>query len=136
MTADGTVERIVAHVRVEPADVTLDVYQDETVIQAAWRQGYYWPTICQGKAECGQCFMEILVGAENVSPRTTEEHATIVDVFGRTDQATEAFGMAPRPRPYADRIDELRLACRVRLTGDAIVKKRGLRFVGEDPRTT
>jgi len=134
MTADGTAARTVAQVRVEPADVTLDVHEDETLIEAAWRQGYYWPTICEGKAECGQCFVEILVGEENVSPRTEDEHATIVDVFGRTEEATEAFGYAPRPRPYADRVDELRLACCLRLTGDALVKKRGLRYVGHDPR--
>jgi 2Fe-2S ferredoxin len=62
------------HVSVEPGGARFDVRPGESVIQAAWRAGYQWPTTCWGQAECGVCAMEILEGREFlVAPDKVEE---------------------------------------------------------------
>ena len=49
-----------ATVRVEPSGITLDVRDGETVMAAARRAGYRWPTICGGLADCGACALEVV----------------------------------------------------------------------------
>jgi 2Fe-2S ferredoxin len=58
----------VSVVRVEPAGVEFEVKTGESVIQAAWRAGYQWPTTCWAQAECGVCAMEIVEGVELLDP--------------------------------------------------------------------
>ena len=42
-------------VRVEPSGALIGVRQGETLMAAAERQGYRWPTICHGQAVCTAC---------------------------------------------------------------------------------
>lgn len=94
-------------VRVEPAGIDLTVEPGEALIEAAWRLGYVWPTTCYGQAECTACAVEILAGAEHAS--------TVAD--------DEAAGLATLGRKGR----RLRLACRLRVDGDVVVRKRGVR---------
>lgn len=91
-----------------PSEVSFDVADGESVYAAAVRQGVRWPSICHGDAECGICYMVVTGGAENLSDKSKQE----------TDRL--ALGLkAKEPRA--------RLACRTRLTGDAVVERRGVR---------
>ncbi len=94
-------------VRVEPDGYVIPVSEGESLIEAAWRQGYHWPTTCFGQAQCTACHVEIVSGGENAAPTTTDE--------------AEALRLIP----HRGRV--LRLACRMRVTGDVVVHKRGVR---------
>ncbi len=97
-------------VRVEPAGVEFEVRPGETVAEAAWRQGYTWPTKCWGKAECMVCWMRILDGELSVEAASDEER------------------LAMRSRlPPRLKSQFTRLACRARVTGDGLVlQKKGV----------
>ncbi|HXW35717.1 MAG TPA: 2Fe-2S iron-sulfur cluster-binding protein [Acidimicrobiales bacterium] len=94
-------------VRVEPEAIVLTVEPGETLIEAAWRLGYVWPTTCYGQAECTACHVEIITG---------EEHASAVG----DDEAAALTLLGKSGRRW-------RLACRLKLAGDAVVRKRGVR---------
>ena len=94
-------------VRVEPDAITLTLEDGETLIEAAWRLGYEWPTTCYGQAECTACHVEIVAGAAESSAVGDDEAAALA-ILGARGTHT-------------------RLACRVRFTGDAVVRKRGVR---------
>lgn len=97
-------------VRVQPAELELELGEGETLIEAAWRRGYTWPTECYGKAECTRCFVRVVDGAENLSP-----------VSGEEERALAALPVRRHPdRP-------LRLACRLQVSGTAVVKKSGVK---------
>ncbi len=101
-------------VRVEPAGARIEVGRDETLMGAAVRAGYRWPSICGGLAECGACVMELLVFATaDLPPVTRREHE-------RLQTVPEC-----RLRPDAT----LRLACQFRPGDiDVTVQKRGVRL--------
>jgi 2Fe-2S ferredoxin len=103
--------RQVGHVSVEPSGVQFDVRPAESVIQAAWRAGFQWPTTCWGQAECGVCAMEILEGAEFLVPADKVEAARL------------------RSLPRRDGGNR-RLACQTRLPGggNLTVRKPGVRL--------
>jgi ferredoxin, 2Fe-2S len=94
-------------VTVEPDSIVLAVAPGETVIEAAWRLGYVWPTTCYGRAECTACHVEIVDGAQHASP-VEEDEAAALALLGARGQT-------------------LRLACRLQFSGDAVVRKRGVR---------
>jgi 2Fe-2S ferredoxin len=96
-------------VLVTPGDLRFEVRPTESVIQAAWRAGYQWPTTCWGQAECGVCAMEVLEGGELLSPAGTVE--------------------AARLRSLPRRDGSRRLACQARLVGSGTVtvRKPGVR---------
>jgi 2Fe-2S ferredoxin len=94
-------------VRVEPDGITLTLNGGETLIEAAWRLGYEWPTTCYGRAECTACHVEIVAGSANASAIGEDEAAALAILPARGRR--------------------LRLACRVRFEGDAVVHKRGVR---------
>ena len=94
-------------VLVEPEAIQLIVERGETLIEAAWRLGYVWPTTCYGRAECTACHVEIISGAEHASTVGEEEAAALALLRGRGRK--------------------LRLACRLEFDGDAVVRKRGVR---------
>jgi 2Fe-2S ferredoxin len=101
-------------VHVEPAGLDIDVGEGESVMRAAERQGYRWPTVCHGQAVCTTCFFEVLEGSEHLAPpqdleRTALAQSPVVQV---------ASG-------------EVRLACQARVTGAVTVRKRGVRPAGE-----
>lgn len=97
----------VVTVRVEPDGHDIAVAEGESLIEAAWRQGYEWPTTCFGQAQCTACQVEIVSGGANLEPPSGDE--------------AEALAMVPH------RGRDLRLACRLRMTGDVVVSKRGVR---------
>lgn len=97
-------------VRVEPIGVTFRLADGETLIQAAWRAGYYWPTVCGGRAECTVCHVLIEAGEGNAVSADEYETAMLAPVVERT-------------RPAAP----VRLACRLRVSGPVTVYKRAVR---------
>jgi ferredoxin len=98
-----------ATVRVEPAGLTFEVQAGEAVMTAAVRAGYRWPNICGGLASCRTCFVAVLDGHDHLSAIDPIEQAGL-DSIRRT-------------RPEGELT---RLACQLRLTGDATVRKRGV----------
>ena len=99
-----------ASVRVEPSGITLDVRDGETVMAAARRSGYRWPTICGGLAECGACALEVLESSDALPTPTTVEGMRLDVIVER--------------RRYPDRT--WRLACQLVPTGDLVVRKTGV----------
>jgi ferredoxin len=94
-------------VRVEPGGHEILVNAGESLLDAALRQGYRWPTLCNGAGECTICFVKMLAGADNVAPAEPAERDRL-DECGRTDP-------------------DLRLACQLEVSGPITVLKRGLR---------
>jgi len=101
-------------IHVDPVGADLELEPDETIIEAAWRLGYHWPTTCYGQATCTVCHVEVLGGGEHLTPADDEEQDAL-----------------DRGLPGSRRRDsgEIRLACRARATGDATVRKKGVRRV-------
>lgn len=97
-------------VRVDPVGVTFCLSEDETLIQAAWRDGYYWPTVCGGRAECTVCHVQVEAGERNTVAPDEYEKALLRPLVERTKPA-----------------GPVRLACRLRVTGPVTVCKRAVR---------
>lgn len=98
-----------ATVRVMPAGVEIEVDDGESLMSAALRQGYRWPTVCGGLGTCRTCFVEVRVGVEKCSPMSQ----------------LEAEGIAALRKPVDG---ETRLACQVRISGGEVtVHKSGVR---------
>jgi ferredoxin, 2Fe-2S len=98
-------------VHVEPAGVDIVVEDGETILHAAERQGYRWPTICHGQAICTTCFFEVTAGGDDLDPPGPVEEQVLRTLPG--SQLYEGH--------------ELRLACQVRLRSDLSARKRGVR---------
>jgi 2Fe-2S ferredoxin len=77
---------------------------------AAERQGYAWPTLCHGQAECTACWIEV-ADPEAFEPPTPLE--------------TEGLRLFDGRSFYAGK--EIRLACQARPRRDTLVTKRGVR---------
>jgi 2Fe-2S ferredoxin len=81
------------------------VREGETLMAAALRAGYRWPTVCGGLAECGACAVRIA--------------------------ALEAARLATLPDRRLHPDAEFRLACRMQPNGtDLVVHKKGVRPAG------
>jgi 2Fe-2S ferredoxin len=107
-------------VRVEPWGIDLEVVEGETLFDAAFRQGWRWPTNCYGQLRCTVCHMKVLEGSEHLSEDTPGERAII----------ERLLALAYRIDPDA----ELRLACCARVIGAAVVEiRRPLRSVIDVP---
>ncbi|MCV7150204.1 (2Fe-2S)-binding protein [Mycolicibacterium pyrenivorans] len=98
--------------RVEPAGIDIDVHPGETLMQAAWRAGYYWPTLCLARGTCTACRCEILDGLHLLSERTDAEVALLGSLDRRVRRAN--------PR-------RIRLACQAKASGHITVRKPGVR---------
>lgn len=97
-------------ISIQPGDITFDVAEGETVIAAAWRNHYYWPTICGGRGECTACHLFIEDGSDNAVPPEPTELAMLEGVRARTRSDLP-----------------VRLACQLRTTGPMTVKKKAVR---------
>ena len=97
-----------AGVRVLPADAVVEVAAAESLMAAAQRQGWFWPTVCGGDCECGTCWVVVEEGSEHCSEMQAAERATL----GKGMKANE-----PRAR----------LACQVRVSGPVVVTRRSVR---------
>lgn len=97
-------------VRIEPSGLEFDVGPHEAVAEAAWRQGYVWPTKCWGQEQCTVCFVKVLDGELNVAPPKDDE----------------LFAMRTL-MPRRLRTSLTRLGCQIRLTGEGVVlEKKGV----------
>ena len=100
-----------ARIRVLPSDIEFDVAEEQTVLAAAQHHGISWPTVCEGDARCARCFMQIIDGNEYLSPMGTREQQTL-----------ELIRWRGEPR------DDERLACCTSISGDVVVRRRGVRY--------
>ena len=98
-------------VRVEPLGVDLEVRSGETLIEAAWREGYSWPTVCYGQAQCTECHVVVVDGAEHLSEVGPDEARALLML-----RSSGLPNLAAR-----------RLACRLEAHGPATVEKPGVR---------
>jgi len=98
-------------VRVLPQDIVFEAADGQTIIEAAWAGGYYWPTTCGGQGICTSCVCTVEDGLANLEPMGRGEHRTLAEERGEA----------------ALRGGRLRLACQARVTGDVTVVKRGVR---------
>jgi ferredoxin len=99
-----------ARVRVEPAGFDLPVAPGETVLEAAFREGVSWPTICYGQARCTACALLVRDGHQNTGPIGPTERGVLRQITGRR-------------RQWSSR--DTRLACQLTVTGDVTVEKKG-----------
>jgi 2Fe-2S ferredoxin len=98
-------------VTILPLNRTIEAEDGQTIMEAAWEQGLYWPTTCGGEGICTSCACTIEEGAENL------------DGMGRTERKT----LSEERGEAALRDGTLRLACQARLRGDIVVAKPGVR---------
>jgi ferredoxin len=104
-------------VRVEPGQLQIEVGPDETLMSAAERSGYRWPTVCGGDAACTVCFVRITAGTDCTIPALPAETEALAPVEARYPDAPPG---------------SLRLACQLRLSGGRVgVYKRGVRTTSD-----
>jgi ferredoxin len=101
---------------VEPSGIEFVAIEGETVIEAAWRHGLYWPTVCHGRGTCHTCFLVVVGGHEHLAPLGLAEQAALADI----------------ERAVAAKPGTVRLACQLTAHGDVVVSKYGVR---PDPAT-
>ena len=97
-------------VRVEPSGIVLEAEPGETVMAAALRAGYRWPTVCGGHADCGVCALDVVAAPEPLAAASAEE--------------ADRIAQLPELRLYPDRT--YRLACRIVAVDGLTVRKRGV----------
>jgi ferredoxin, 2Fe-2S len=101
-------------VRIEPAGVDIAVDEGESLMAAAVRAGYRWPTVCGGQAQCGVCVLTVVSSPDALPPPSPLE-------AGR-------LAVVPERVLWPDA--ELRLACQLRIDSDGLVAfKRGVRRI-------
>jgi 2Fe-2S ferredoxin len=93
-----------------PADIDIEVFDIETLFDAAWREGYDWPTVCVGQMLCTACHVVVKEGIDNVRPLVERQEASAIRRLAQ--------------RIYKGDETGLRLACQVRLTGDVVVEQK------------
>lgn len=99
-------------VHVVGSDVDIEATPGETIIEAAWRHGYHWPTVCWGQAQCTMCYVRVLEGSSNLGPVSEQEREALDRWMSRS---------------IRDSGGEVRLACRAQVRGTVTVEKRGVR---------
>jgi 2Fe-2S ferredoxin len=102
-----------AHRAHRRSDVDIEVNPGESVAEAAWRQGYEWPTKCWGQLECMQCFVRVKAGdgEVNIVPAGEEEVIAMRTMF-----------------PPRLRSPMVRLGCRITVCGEGVVlEKKGVK---------
>ncbi|MEV6236608.1 2Fe-2S iron-sulfur cluster-binding protein [Lentzea sp. NPDC051838] len=96
-------------IRVLPLDVEITVHSGESMMAAAQREGYFWPTRCRGQALCTACLFEVVSG--------DFDQAATLEL-----EALESLSSFQARRPGL-----LRLGCQARPTGSATILKRGMK---------
>lgn len=100
-------------VHIDGSDVDIAVNSGEAVAEAAWRQGFEWPTKCWGQLECMQCFVRIKPNEaeSNIVPADDEEIIAMRTMF-----------------PPRLRSPMVRLGCRIEVCGEGVVlEKKGVK---------
>ena len=98
-------------VRVEPSGITFDSEPGETIMGAAVRNGFWWPTICGGNAECAVCAVVVVDGGQHLGAIDADE--------------ARMLPIVPEAMLHPD--STVRLACQARIDGDVVLTKRGVR---------
>jgi ferredoxin, 2Fe-2S len=98
-------------VRVEPSDASIEVRKGETLMAAAERQGYRWPTVCHGQALCTACSIVLDDDLEAFEPAGPLELTGLELLRGRSF--------------YEGKV--VRLACQAVVVASTVVTKRGVR---------
>jgi 2Fe-2S ferredoxin len=98
--------------RILPLDIEIEADEGTTVMGAAQRHGYYWPTTCNGEGRCTTCACEVIEGQASLEP------------MGRAEAKTLAY-----ERGDAVLAGPTRLACQARIhgAGPIAVRKVGVR---------
>jgi 2Fe-2S ferredoxin len=104
-------ERVMPRVIVLPAGLVLEAQEGQTIMEAAWAHGLYWPTTCGGQGLCTSCACLVEEGEANLDPLGRSERRTLAAEFGEAQVRT----------------GRLRLACQARVRGEVTVRKRGVR---------
>jgi 2Fe-2S ferredoxin len=94
------------------ADTAIEfaVNDGESIMAAAQRCGWRWPTVCHGQGECTACWFAVLAGAANLdAPRPHE-----LETLQLLPSLLRATGTT-------------RLACQTTVRGDVVIRKRGVR---------
>jgi len=104
-------------VRVLPSDIELTVHPGESMMSAAQRQGYFWPTRCRGQALCTACLFEVVSGDESFDEIEPLEREAL--------ESLREF--------QAKHVGRLRLGCQAHPHASASVFKRGVK-PAEPPR--
>ena len=102
-----------ATVRVEPAGIEFEVGRGETMMHAAQRLGYRWPTVCGGEGRCRACFVQVVSGHDQLGPVGRPE-ADGIDVLAESGEDRAA----------------VRLACQATVHGRVTGRKHGVRRSG------
>ncbi|HVW42825.1 MAG TPA: 2Fe-2S iron-sulfur cluster-binding protein [Amycolatopsis sp.] len=101
-------------VRVEPAGLDIEVRHGETLFDAAWREGYDWPTICLGQARCTYCHVRVRADGTAALSRVEKDEQLAIQRIARRLYSLDTSG--------------LRLACQLRvITGDIVVEQPAFR---------
>ena len=98
-------------VRILPNGPDLILEAGEALMAGAKRLGYRWPTVCGGLGDCMVCKVRVVSGQEVVSPEAPTETERLRGL---------RLGGKPQPEPW-------RLACQMRVNGDVVVEKRGVK---------
>jgi ferredoxin len=98
---------------VEPAGLRIEVLEGETLFDAAYREGYDWPTICGGQARCTHCHVRLVEGEAGVAPVATENERRLIKRLAQRLYGNEPAG--------------LRLACQLELHADVTVEQATFR---------
>src|SRR5579862_7166739 len=101
----------VLEIRVEPRGYLVHAEKGETIMAAAQRNGYLWPTICGGQASCKACVCEVMEGIEALEAMSKLESVELTRTFPTGHK---------NGRP-------LLLACQAVVVADVVVFKRGVR---------
>ena len=104
----------VARVLINPGGIQIEVRAGESLLEAAERQGFSWPTICGGVGMCTMCWVRVESGAENLSEMRPFERDSL--------ETNRGSGAEVEPGT--------RLGCQVHAHGDAVVFKRGVNLAG------
>ena len=110
MTEPTCYDRAMARIRVEPSGIEFEAGPRETVMEAAFARGVFWPHGCDALGQCTNCALEIVSGLGRVSPLTR----------------TERYNLLRQRGPRAVENPRLRLACQLYAFGDIVVRKLGV----------
>ncbi len=98
-------------VRVEPSGALIEVRKGETLMAAAERNGYRWPTVCHGQAICTACCIVLEGNVDAFEPPGPVELRGLELFRGRSF--------------YEGKV--VRLACQARVAATTVLTKRGVR---------
>ena len=101
-------------VTIRPLDIEFEAPEGETIMGAAQKQGYYWPTTCGGEGRCTTCACVVIEGMDQLSERGRFEAKVLTEERGQAILGTS-----------------IRLACQAHVYGDVVVEKAGVRLPSE-----